>query len=609
MPAEKKYSELKEKCQAQVAAYSRAINRISNLRLLVFLLGISLAIVFLIRKNYGWFVFDLVLFLALFIYLVVIHETYFKKKKYWQTLEQINQEALLRLRGEWADFPDDGGEFWDENHSYSQDLDLFGKNSLFQFLNTAGTYFGRLKLKEFLASPSLDPDEISLRQEAVLDLAPRLDFRQRLTAESRLAGKMFNPEKLLDWVKTIDLFYRKPAVVLLGNILPALTILIGIVTLLRPQIGYYALIAALLIQFILLKAGAKKRNQALETASAYAENIRSYAGMLSLLESEPYASRYLAELKDRFKSLRGETACAQIARLGKIVEAVANRRSQLYFIFNLIFLLDYRFMFALEKWKEKSGSRLSDWLKVIGEFEALASLAVLPHDHPEWAVPELVVVPDQGSPVFCAEGMAHPLLKNGVANDLKFGSPQTGSPENILIITGSNMSGKSTLLRTAGLNLVLAYAGTAVCAEKFRCSPMELYTCMRVKDNLEQNISSFYAELLRIKMIVRAVEAGKVIFFLLDEIFKGTNSIDRHAGAKALLKTLSKSRLLGLISTHDLELGDLAKENNRIKNYHFQEYYLNDQIRFDYKLKPGVSRTRNAAYLMKMAGITMEETD
>jgi len=201
--------------------------------------------------------------------------------------------------------------------------------------------------------------------------------------------------------------------------------------------------------------------------------------------------------------------------------------------------------------------------------------------------------------------MGHPLLINTcVANSLKF-----EPPENILLITGSNMSGKSTLLRTVGINLVLAYAGGNVCAKTFKCSIMDIYTCMRVNDDLEKNISSFYAELLRIKMIVNAVEEGQTVFFLLDEIFKGTNSIDRHTGAKALIMKLSKAKVLGLVSTHDLELGDLEKESNKVKNYHFQESYKDNEIYFDYKLRPGVSTTRNAAFLMKMAGIEFSEEE
>jgi len=596
---EGKYNELKEKYQSLIVKQTHNINLISNIRLIVFLIGAVLGIYLIVKKNYGLFVFGLVLFLVLFISLILLHEYYFNKKKYSIILHKINEDSLKRIHGKWNTFTDDGEEFIDNNHNYSQDLDIFGKGSLFQFINTSITYLGRLKLRDLLISPPRSIEEISDRQEAVIELAQKLDWRQKYMAEGLLESTMHNPEALFSWANRIERFYRNPLVIFIFRFIPIITIVIGILTFINPEPKYYSLIAALLIQFVVLKINSRKRGEILEVASKYLENVKVYYKMLSLLEKEKYSSRYLQGLKNRLKNDKGQTACEQVRKLVKIVDAISNRHNQLYIPFNIVFLLDYQFMFALERWKGESGSNLRDWLNIIGEFEALSSLAVLRHDYPEWAMPEFL----KDKPIFTAEEMGHPLLINScVANNLKF-----EFPESILLITGSNMSGKSTLLRTAGINLVLAYAGTAVHAKMFKCSIMDIYTCMRVNDNLEKNISSFYAELLRIKIIVKAVEEGKIIFFLLDEIFKGTNSIDRHTGAKALIKKLSKEKLLGLISTHDLELGDLAKESNKIKNYHFQEYYENDKICFDYKLRPGISQTRNAAFLMKMAGIEFSE--
>ena len=247
-----------------------------------------------------------------------------------------------------------------------------------------------------------------------------------------------------------------------------------------------------------------------------------------------------------------------------------------YLPINILTLWDYQCLINLQRFKKASGASLKSWLEVIGEMEALNSLSTIAYEHSDWAMPKF----QAGSPIFKAKNLGHPLLgSNRVYNDVHIEKSQ-----NILLITGSNMSGKSTLLRTTGINLVLAYAGAPVCAENFYCSIMDIYTCMRTSDNLEKNISSFYAELLRIKKLVTATENKAPIFFLLDEIFKGTNSIDRHTGAKVLVSKLSTENALGFVSTHDLELGDIENTNKKVKNYHLKEYYKDDKLYFDYKL-------------------------
>ena len=242
---------------------------------------------------------------------------------------------------------------------------------------------------------------------------------------------------------------------------------------------------------------------------------------------------------------------------------------------------------------------MGKWIEAISETETLVSLATLKYEHPEWTMP--VVTED--NPKLIAYALGHPLIgSNCVCNDVEIRPNQR-----TLLITGSNMSGKSTLERTAGINLALAYCGAPVFASVFECSVMELVTCMRVKDDLDQHISSFYAELIRIKRIVELSQTGKPLIFLLDEIFKGTNSLDRHTGASVLIKKLLEHNTVGIVSTHDLELADLENETDGIvKNFHFQEHYTDNQIQFDYKLYGGVSTTRNAVYLMRLAGIDVK---
>lgn len=321
--------------------------------------------------------------------------------------------------------------------------------------------------------------------------------------------------------------------------------------------------------------------------------------MISMIEKKKFKSDLLKELQRKLTSKDDIKASQSIEKFVKIVDKISDRRNFFSLVLNIIFLWDFHLMIALDKWKREYGEHIEKWLKAIGEFEALSSLALVNFDYPERSFPKF----NDDNLVLSAKGISHPLLPGKpVTNDV-----QMGRNNRILLITGSNMSGKSTLLRTLGINLVLAYAGAPVSAESFNCSLMKIYTCMRISDNLEKNISSFYAEILRIKKIVKAVVSGETIFFLLDEIFKGTNSIDRHLGAETLIDRLSRENALGLVSTHDLELGSIEDKNNNVKNYHFQEYYEDNDIHFDYKLKQGVSTTRNAIYLMKMAGIKFED--
>jgi DNA mismatch repair ATPase MutS len=344
----------------------------------------------------------------------------------------------------------------------------------------------------------------------------------------------------------------------------------------------------------------KQRGKALEAVYAYKDSIRIYEEMLERFEKRTFKSDYLQDLKKGLYDRDGKAAFEQIRKLSGLAELISNRGNSMFLVINIFTLWDIQCMIALEAWKEKSGRSLARWMDTVAELEGLASLAIIHFDHQEWALPKIVSA-DSG---IVAVNMGHPLLVNSTFNDLSI-EKRSG----ILLITGSNMSGKSTLLRTVGINLVLAYAGAPVCARSFSCSRVQIYSCMRVRDNLGENISSFYAELLRIKEIVGATKTEKKIFFLLDEIFKGTNSQDRHAGAKVLIRQLSKAGTMGMVSTHDLELGDLERESERrIRNYHFREFYKNDEIHFDYKLRPGISTTRNALYLIKMAGIEVDET-
>ena len=574
----------------------QTIGFISLLRLVVFISGLGFTIFFYMRATYSLSILVLVTTIITFITLAIKHNNIKHNKVRCSVLSKINENCLKRVNNNWKDFSDNGDDFSDENHSYSKDLDIFGDNSLFQWINTCITYLGRQKLKDSLSAPIYNTDEIHKRQESIKELAGNIGWTQRFAAESILSeNKNHNPEELFEWVKDKNEFFLKPLVITIIRILPIITLSLMVLSFAFSKVSYRIFLLAIVLQIILLLVGYKEVSRNLDTVYKYKDSIFIYNKLLMHIEKKTFSSDYLIKLKEKLVNKDGMKASFQIKKLANLVTVVSDRRNMYYLPINILLLWDYQCLINLQRFKKESGSSLATWLDVIGEIESLNSLSTIAYEHPDWAMPKF----KDGSPIFDAKNLGHPLLgSNRVYNDIRIERSQ-----NVLLITGSNMSGKSTLLRTTGINLVLAYAGAPVCSESFNCSIMDIYTCMRTSDNLEKNISSFYAELLRIKKLVNATKNKTPIFFLLDEIFKGTNSIDRHTGAKILVAKLSTENALGFVSTHDLELGDIENTNKRVKNYHLKEYYKDDKLYFDYKLRPGVSTTRNALYLMKMAGL------
>lgn len=577
------------------------INRTSNVRLLTVVLGLGLSI-YLYFQNQNLLA-DILLFVTIvtFIALVLIHNRLKDDAKMTKVLLEINTDSIKRINGEWDSFDDSGSEFEDYDHPFTSDLDIFGNQSLFKWMNTAVTYNGRRLLKDWLDTPTSDIQAIKNRQIAAKELSTLLDWRQYFQAEAKLQEKEYNdPQPLFDWAKKPAGFYAKSVILNIGRFLPLLTILLSAAAILL-RFSFLIPATLIIVQMILVFIRYLDGNDILSAIDPFGKSIKAYRSMLELFETQEFSSDYLKLLQERLRDKKGNSAYKQVLQLERITDMLGVRHSQLYLVINILLLWDYQCLAAFEKWKMNSGIYLEGWIAVLAELEALASLAVISYDHPDWTLPHLY----DDQPRLFASQIGHPLLpEDRVNNDI--GIMREGQ---VYLITGSNMSGKSTLLRTIGINLVLAYAGAPVCAKEFHCSIFTIYTSMRIRDDLRSNISSFYAELLRIKKMIDAAKRGESVFFLLDEIFRGTNSRDRHAGARVLVKQLSDEGAVGLVSTHDVELGDLANENNKIKNYHFREDYIEGQLQFDYKLRPGISNTRNAVYLMKMAGITVPDDE
>ncbi|OPJ65026.1 MutS family DNA mismatch repair protein [Clostridium oryzae] len=593
------YLQNKKKNESLYEELKRNITFISYIRLIDFIVGLIVSVYTYYVKNYVFFSIVTIVWIGIFIYLVIQHGKAITERKYVEALIEINQRGIDRTAGEWKRFKDTGSEFIDQEHPYSGDLDIFGESSLFQCFSSCATYMGRKRLAEYFLKPLKSMEDIITRQSTVKELCENTDFRQKINAEAMLIKeKSSNPEELIEWSKDKNFKEYGSVVKLITYILPVLTIITVLLVIFTERFTYGYIILVAFIDLIVLKIGEKERVDALSTVQKYKNEIKIYEKIITHIENENFESENIKNLKAKL-IVKNEKASDIFNKLKSLANLVSDRYNLFYIIINILLMWDYRSYENLIAWKKRYGMHISEWLEVIAEFEALGSLSNISFENAAWCYPKV------GANNFRlkADKCGHPLLgEKRVANDFIM-----SAPGEVVLITGSNMSGKSTFLRTLGINMLLAYCGAPVCAENFETAIMDIYTCMRISDNLSKNISSFYAEILRIKTIVNASKQKRDVFFLLDEIFKGTNSIDRHQGAKYLIKQLSANGATGLVSTHDLELGELENEMTKLKNYHFQEHYEDDKLCFDYKLKKGISTTRNAMHIIKLAGIEVEE--
>ncbi len=592
------YSLKKEELQRNIDKLNKNGSFYSLLRLMIFIGAIAVMYIAYKNNNTSFMYLTALIFGGLFLGVAYRHGRVLEELKHSKARLKVMEKGLARLQENFQDFQDRGEEYIDKDHPYSFDLDIFGEGSLFQRINGSSTYLGRERLaSELNGTYKFTKEEIEERQEAIEELADKADFRGELEAIGIMEeGKKSSPEELLKWKDGREGLFSSGGFMSLVYGLNILTLIV-VILLVFNIVDYRILLLDLLINGAFLLTGKRKRAEALKLIELYKENINSYFKVVELIEKEAFESRLLINLQNSLKE--GEKSAAyQLKELAKIVNRLKDTHNAYYHLVNLAALMDYHVLHSLEKWRGSYGKSIERWLDAAGKIEALGSLGVINFENEDYALPKL-----HEENILEGLGIGHPLLgKTAVVNDFSLKKPKS-----MVLITGSNMSGKSTFLRTLGLNLVLSYLGTRVRAESFTCGIMDIYTCMRINDNLKESISSFYAELLRIKKIIEASSEGRPIFYLLDEIFKGTNSKDRHKGAEILLKQLMHRNTLGLVSTHDLELTDMEKTSPKVLNYHFREYYEDNKLKFDYKLRRGYSTTQNALYLMRMIGIEEQE--
>ncbi len=593
------YENANARAERELSALAKAHNRASLTRLVCFLLTLSCVIFGVTEKLNVLYGFGTAFFVV-FIFFVRKHVEIEKQQGYQSARKTAAGRYLARYGDGWRSFGDDGAQFLSELFPQGKDLDIFGKNSLFQYLCTAQTERGRAKLADRLSNPKPGKADTEKHQGAVRELGDKREFVLHVESLgiSATTGRS-RPELIEDFLNLAQTPQKKtplPLVVFAWGF-PALTLTFLVLTLVgvNRDFNMAAFTASFTFALACAYVGQVRNGKILTPLESFAEQIGAYSDMLRAIEYEPFDNAFLCELQDRLKQNEGATAA--LSQLKAIYEAVTGRRNVFGFmLLNGLLLWDFHLTDRFLIWREKYGTEVEAWLNCIGEFEMLSSLSVLCNVKEQICFPTIVT---SKTPVISFVSAKHPLIaeQKAVGNSLELSACTC-------VITGSNMSGKTTFLRTVGINLLLAYAGAPVMAGEFEASEMALRTSIRIEDSVTDGVSAFYAELLRLREIVEYHKKEMPMVILIDEIFKGTNSADRITGARETIRRLSGDRTITLFTTHDFELCALENESGiHAANYHFEEGYEGDKILFDYKIRSGRCKTTNAQYLLKMTGI------
>ncbi|NNJ10760.1 hypothetical protein EKD04_010510 [Chloroflexales bacterium ZM16-3] len=592
---------------AQFAAsrdfYAARWGRVANLRLLAFVVALAVAATGWWRDA-PWLLWLGAAGGVVFLALVVYHRYLGDRRQRYTILHDLNADGLLRLKRDWGSLPLRRPPPAATPDATAFDLDLLGQASLQHLLCTPQTHVGQAMLQGWLLRPA-PPATIRTRQEAVSELAEAIDLRDEIALLCRLAAEgQAAYERFTAWAVSPPSLLDRPAIRALTIGSPTLLVL-AVVAQAAGLTPWPIWLAFLALNITLTLAFGAHTLEPLAQLYDRHDLLDAYGRLLRLAADAPVSAPELRRLQGELVAgeLRADT---QIRRLSAIATFAEYSRSILYPLLQFGLLWSFQVIALAEGWRRVAGPRLGPWLSVVGELEALAALGALRHDHPAWAFPTIV---EGGQPQIVARGLGHPLLPPDqcVANDV-----QIGPPGSFLLITGSNMSGKSTFLRAVGMNVVLAQAGGPVCAAELRLSSMILATSMRVQDSLAQGVSYFMAELRRLREIVNAAEAardagGPTICYLLDEILHGTNSAERQIAARRVIRHLVSLQAIGAVSTHDLTLADDGLIASSARLGHFREQIVEEEggvtMRFDYTLRPGLAATTNALRLMEIVGL------
>jgi MutS-like protein len=574
------------------ALFDRQFISIGNARL-----AVAVAAILLAWLAYGtsllsawWLLVPLATFLAL----VVWHERVTRNRTFAARGLRYYDQALNRIKNQWQGKGETGERFRNANHVYAEDLDLFGKGGLFELLCTARTAAGEDALAEWLLQPA-QHKEAAARQQAVQELSTRLDLREDLALLGEDVRSHVRASVITQWGARPPIQFNLLLPTLAFSLsLAALLLALGLLFHVTPA---WPLALVLIANLALLYIARNVVAQIVASVDTPASHLAILALLIRRIETEEFQSPFLRNLVERMR-VGTLPAAAQIRRLGRWIEMLGMSSHSLMKIIEWGLLWRLQVAFAIETWRRVSGPHIGEWIEALGEFEALSALGSLKFERPAWIFPELLET-DQAS--FVASALCHPLIEESraVANDVAL-----NAAPRLLIVSGSNMSGKSTLLRAIGLNTVLAWAGAPVNAAQLKLSPLATGASIRVTDSLQDNRSRFFAEITRLRQIVDLTRDAYPVLFLLDELLSGTNSHDRRIGASGLVKGLLRGNTIGLLTTHDLALAEIATDvGPAAANVHFEDRITDGQVEFDYRLHSGVVTHSNALELMRTLGL------
>ncbi len=606
---EAEYTRRLDALRAQQAGYERRHRRLGAINLAV--VGAALAVVIGALAFRAFSILWVLVPGAVVVALGAVHANVFRSLRNCGRIIAFYERGLARLTGQWIGRGEQGMRFLDPAHPYARDLDIFGQGSLFELLSTARTPMGEQTLASWLLQAA-PPDEVHARQAAVVDLRGRLSLREDLAVLGEDVRHVIEPDALAAWGEAAPALKSAPWV-RIALVLLALVWLASVVELFARGRWDFVLAASvvnLCVQYrfrdgmrrvapvVGLRAAADEAVDRPPTPSVerVAPELRLLATVLGRLEAETFAAPKLIDLQTALRT-EGVTPSRAVKRLSRVVDNLESRRNPFLAFLDPFIFWTLQCAFSVESWRGRFGGALRAWLEAVGEIEALSSLANYAYEHRADVFPEFIAE----APWFEAEGFAHPLIpeSRAVRNDLRLGTDLR-----LLVISGPNMAGKSTLIRAVGANTVLAQCGSPVRARRFRISPLAVAASICVLDSLQGGISRFYAEITRLKQIVDMTSGARPVLFLLDELLNGTNSHDRRVGAEALVRSLVAQGAIGLVTTHDLALARLADDPAlRAANFHFADYLKDGELRFDFRLSPGVVETTNALKLMRSIGL------